>query len=83
MPQVKTMERSERLRHAKSFMHERVRVVFDRDDEMTGRVVCVACPNVAVADMLILQKDHPDPDYVYVYCEALSLATIKSIERVK
>lgn len=83
MPQVKNMERTKRLHHARSFMHERVRIVFERDNEMTGRVVCIAVPNVGVADMLILQRDHPEPDYVYSYCEALSLATIKTIERVR
>lgn len=87
MPQVRNMEQSERREHANSFIHKHVRVTVTHgwsssEHAVTGRVICVAVPNVGVADMLVLQHDHPDPGKVYIHPRALSLATIKNIEEI-
>lgn len=75
-----------RRHRALEYVGKRVQVTtvaVSRKEARIGKVIAVAVPNTgASADLLILEHEHPDPAKSYVFANALSLATIDSIEEI-
>ena len=84
MPKMRDLPPEVRRERLSSFVDQHVTVEVSANGNanvLTGKVLSVALPNVAVADLLIVRPDHPTPGKRYLYDQAISAATIDRIER--
>lgn len=83
---LRTLPPEVRRQRALEFVGKRVQVTTKTttgSESRIGKAVAVAVPNTgASADLLIFQHEHPDPAKAYVFANALSLATVDSIEEI-
>ena len=82
---IRRLPPEDRLRAASAWIGHRAEVDVERSGNrytFAGTVIATAtAPNGGTADLLIFEKDHPDPERRYVYPASISLATVIEIRK--